>query len=35
MIYDSKLRPEDKSIPEDVVPYLKAALNSIVAGMFP
>jgi len=35
MIYDSKLRPEEKSIPEDVVPYLKAALNSIVAGMFP
>ncbi len=35
VIYDSKLRPEDKSIPEEVLPYLKAALNSILAGMFP
>lgn len=35
VIYDSKLRPNDKSIPEDVVPYLKAGLNAIIAGMFP
>lgn len=35
VIYDSKLRPQDKSIPEDVVPYLKAGLNAIIAGMFP
>lgn len=35
VFYDSKLRPQDKSIPEDVVPYLKAGLNAIIAGMFP
>lgn len=35
VIYDSKLRPEDTSIPEDVLPYLKAGLNAIIAGMFP
>jgi hypothetical protein len=35
VIYDSRLRPEDTSIPEDVVPYLKSALNAILSGMFP
>lgn len=35
VIYDSKLRPQDTSIPEDVLPYLKAGLNAIIAGMFP
>ena len=35
VLYDSKLRPNDKSLPEDVVPYLRAGLNAIIAGMFP
>ncbi|RZA26985.1 MAG: hypothetical protein EOP10_01740 [Proteobacteria bacterium] len=35
VLYDSKLRPTDKSLPEDVVPYLKSGLNAIIAGMFP
>ncbi|MFW7378735.1 MAG: hypothetical protein ACOH5I_08010 [Oligoflexus sp.] len=35
VMYDSKLRPEDTSIPEDVVPYLRTGLNAILSGMFP
>ena len=35
VIYDSKLRPEDTSIPEEVLPYLKRGLNAILQGMFP
>ena len=34
VIYESQISPEDKSIPEDVLPYLKRGLNSIMAGMF-
>ncbi|NRA65522.1 MAG: hypothetical protein HRU19_13625 [Pseudobacteriovorax sp.] len=34
VFYDTKLLPEDKSIPEDVLPYLRTALDKIIIGMF-